>query len=71
MIFGGGPPVIDNTEFWNGTSWSEENDMATASETSHGTTQGTGLGTYRARTPAGGATEEWTVAAGTKTLSIA
>ena len=71
LIFGGGPPVIDNTEFWNGTSWSEENDMATASETSHGTTQGTGLGTYRARTPAGGATEEWTVAAGTKTLSIA
>ena len=70
MIFGGGPPVIDNTEFWNGTSWAEMNDMATASETSFGTTQGTGAGTYRARTPAGGATEEWTVDAGLVTVTV-
>ena len=70
MIFGGGPPVIDNTEFWNGTSWTEMNDMATASETSHGTTQGTGAGTYRARTPAGGATEEWTVEAALSTVTV-
>ena len=69
MIFGGGPPVIDNVEFWNGTSWSEMNDMATASETSHGTTQSTGVGTYRARTPAGGATEEWTVTAAVVTVT--
>ena len=70
MVFGGGPPVIDNVEFWNGTSWSEMNDMATASETSHGTTQGTGVGTYRARTPAGGATEEWTVPESISNLTI-
>jgi hypothetical protein len=69
MVFGGGPPVIDSVEYWNGTSWTEMNDMATASETSHGTTQGTGVGTYRARTPAGGATEEWTVTAATVTVT--
>ena len=70
MIFGGGPPVIANTEYWNGTSWTEMNDMATASETSHGTTQGTGFGTYRARTPAGGATEEWTTSTINATITV-
>jgi hypothetical protein len=75
MVFGGGPQpggVYDLTEFWNGSSWTELADMATASETSFGTTQGTGLATYRARTPSpANATEEWTIAAGTKTLSVA
>ena len=72
MIFGGGPMpgVSTKTEFWNGTTWTEMNDMATASETSHGTTQGTGLGTYRARTPsAAGETEEWTVGAAVVTVT--
>ena len=71
IVFGGGPMpgVSTKTEFWNGTSWSEMNDMATASETSHGTTQGAGVGTYRARTPAGGATEEWTVTAAVSTVT--
>ena len=70
LIFGGGPPITGNTEFWNGTSWTEMNDMATASETSFGTTQSTGLSTYRARTPAGGETEEWTVDAATATVTV-
>ena len=70
MVFGGGPPVTANTEFWNGTTWTEMNNLATASETSHGTTQGTGLGTYRARTPsAAGETEEWTVGAAVVTVT--
>jgi len=44
--------------------------MATKSETSHGTTQGTAVGTYRARTPAGGATEEWSVDSALSTLDF-
>jgi len=28
--FGGGPPAIDNTELWNGSNWTEVNDMNTA-----------------------------------------
>ena len=70
MVFGGGPPITANTEFWNGTSWTEMNNLASISETSHGTTQSTGLGTYRARTPgAAGETEEWTVDAATVTVT--
>ena len=70
LIFGGGPPITSNTEFWNGTSWTEMNNLASISESSHGTTQGTGLGTYRARTPgAAGETEEWTVDAATVTVT--
>ena len=74
IVFGGGPfpspGVTEKTETWNGTSWTEQSDMATKSETSHGTTQGTAVGTYRARTPAGGATEEWSVDSALSTLDF-
>jgi hypothetical protein len=74
LIFGGGPPTYAQTEFWNGTSWTEVADMATASETSFGTTQATGTASLRARTPGAGppgVTEEWTTAAtATKTFTV-
>jgi len=70
MLFGGGPPITSNTEWWNGTSWTEMNNLASISESSHGTTQSTGIGTYRARTPGtAGETEEWTVDAATVTVT--
>ena len=67
ILFGGGPfsPTTNKTEFWNGSSWTELNDMASISETSFGTTQGAGVGTYRASGRIAGTiqanTEEWTV----------
>jgi len=75
ILFGGGPfsPTTEKTEFWNGSSWTELNDMASVSETSFGTTQGAGVGTYRASGRISGTiqanTEEWTVDAAVSTVT--
>ena len=51
ITFGGGPispGTTNKTETWNGTSWTEQSDMASPSETSFGTAPGAATGTYRA-----------------------
>ena len=48
--FGGGPPVRDNTESWNGTSWTEVADQNT------GRQQVSGFGTATACLAVGGTT---------------
>jgi hypothetical protein len=74
ITFGGGPMpgVTAKTETWNGTTWSEQADMASASETSFATKAGAGNATYRARIPTDSdGTEEWTTAATvTKTFTV-
>ena len=30
LVFGGSPPVTANTEEWNGSAWSEQNNMGTS-----------------------------------------
>ena len=30
LVFGGGPPVTNKTESWNGSTWTEVNDLNTA-----------------------------------------
>ena len=60
-LFGGGPPNTGKTETWNGTNWTEENDMSSVRG------QGAGAGTTTAAVAFGGegpggtsaATEEW------------
>ena len=61
IVFGGGPPNTGKTEQWNGTNWTETNDMNTARNAL------SGAGVYASAlgfggNPAGsvvGLTEEW------------
>ena len=77
ITFGGGPSspgTYTNTETWNGTSWTEQSDMASRCETSFGTFPGAGVGTYRAGGRISGsistATEEWNVDLALSTVTI-
>ena len=77
ITFGGGPAspgTYDNTETWNGTSWTEQSDMASPSETSFGTAPGAATGTYRASGRISGvistATEEWNVDNALSTVTV-
>ena len=78
LVFGGASPPSETarayTESYNGSSWTEVGDMGTARRSIAAGMAGTGL----AALATGGldpsattATEEWTVASGTKTLSVA
>ena len=76
LIYGGGPAspgTYDNTEYWNGTTWTEMNDMATVSETSFGVNNGTSIAAYRASGRQGGSvvttTEEWNTSETVKTIT--
>jgi len=68
--FGGGSPSTTvNTESWNGTAWTELNNLSTARRNI------TGVGSPTAALAVGGeppiltATEEWTIAHATKTVT--
>ena len=64
LVFGGSPPVTTKTEAWNGTTWTEVNDLGAAREygASSGSQDNT-LGLYAGGQPPTGtptaATEEW------------
>ena len=70
LVFGGGPPAPGATEFWDGTSWTEVNDMAT------GRSNAFSAGTSTTALAAGAepasitATEEWNVPTTNSTLTV-
>jgi len=76
LIYGGGPisPGYTNkTEYWNGTTWTEMNDMASPSETSFGVNIATAVAAYRASGRVGpsvnGTTEEWNTSETVQTIT--
>ena len=71
LAFGGGPTSsgVANTESWNGTSWTEQNDLATARYlfAGAGTSASSALafGGYTLKNQ----TEEWTANLANKTIT--
>ena len=72
LAAGGGPSITANTEEYDGTSWTEVNNLATARQQLAGNGTGTaGLvygGTTGSQTAA---TEEWTVPSSISNLTVA
>ena len=70
IIFGGDldPGTTAKTEYWNGTSWTELNDLATAvSHNSGGGSTGAGISFGGAN--GSNATEEWNAGATNSTIT--
>ena len=70
VVFGGYPPIRDETELYNGSSWTEVNDMNQANSFVVGTgtsTAAIGFGGTE-DPPVTGATEEWVAGTTTKTV---
>ena len=76
LLFGGSPngtPNLNNTESWNGTSWTELNNLATARQQvgGAGASGSSALASGGRAGPAAGvnATEEWTFSHPIKTVT--
>ena len=74
LAFGGNTPSVTvNTEAWNGTAWTEVNNMSFSSASRKGTPASTSVATLASGgTPGPGdvtTTEEWTASLANKTIT--
>ena len=73
LIIGGRSPYVGNTEYWNGSSWTELADLSSARYNATGIgTAFTGIFAGGSTSGAGGSTttEEWTVPESISNLTI-
>ena len=72
MLFGGlaAPGVTANTESWNGTSWTELNNLATARESIGGAGSSGSSALASGGNPITAATEEWSFGHPLKTIDV-
>ena len=72
IVSGGRPPYVGNTELWNGSSWTELADLATArynGSASGSSSNGILQGGSTSGTGGSTTTEEWTASLGNKTIT--
>ena len=71
LTFGGGPPFdLANTESWNGTSWTEVNDLSNAARPSAPKNSALNTLAMGGGPPAESQSEEWEVPGATSTLTV-
>ena len=73
LVFGGTPPQKANTEFWNGSSFTEVNDLSTARQDLGGDGASAVAAIGFGGAPGSGvssATEEWTAEAALSTVTV-